>query len=294
LNSFDQRASVRGQRLVTRRIAWTARSSVAESPTTELLGLVGVPYVRIGSRLAEVRSGIEGAITKRLSLTAQYGYQWVDFDEDPILGIELLGGTSHGTSGALRYTINPRWTLVGHYDLQLATVIDGGRFEVQNTQGGFEVAPWESVRLRATAGVSRLDYTELAAPRTGPAFQAGITRRIREGSLDVSYSRAFVPSFGFAGTSENEELAARAVGPIARRAYIRGGFGWRRNEPLVEGDLKLTSVGFDAGAGYLLQPWMRIEGFFDAIRQEIDRPGGRLSRNRIGVQVVTAKPMRIR
>jgi hypothetical protein len=241
-----------------------------------------------------MRSGIEAAITKRLSMTAQYGYQWVEFDPDPILGIELLGGTSHGATGSIRYTVNPRWTIVGHHDIQLATVIDGSRFEVQNTQGGVDVAPWESVRLRATAGISRLDYTELEAPRIGPAFEAGITRRVRGGSLDVSYSRSFVPSLGFAGTSENEELAARAVGPIARRAYIHGGFAWRRNEPLVEGDLKLTSVGFDAGVGYLLQPWMRIEGFLDVIRQDIDRPGGQLSRNRIGVQVVTAKPMRIR
>ena len=39
---------------------------------------------------------------------------------------------------------------------------------------------------------------------------------------------------------------------------------------------------------------MRVEGFYGRTQQKIDRPGGRLERNRIGVQVVTAKPMRIR
>jgi hypothetical protein len=295
LNSFDWRASVSGQRLVTRRVTWSARGSAAESPTTELLGLVGVPYVRIGSRLVDGRSGVEAALTRRLTLSASYGYQWVDFDPDPILGIEMLGGTSHGAFGSIRYTKTPRVTMVGLYDLQFAEVIDGGRFAIQNGQGGVELTVSESLKLRGTAGISRLRYTELdAGPRTGPAFQAGITYRVRQSALDVSYSRAFVPTFGFAGTSENEELAARAVAPVARRAYVRGGFAWRRNEPLVRDELKLTSIAFDSGLGYLVQPWMRIEGFFDAIRQDIDRPGGQLSRNRIGVQVVTAKPMRIR
>src|SRR5258706_1829995 len=96
LNSFDQRANVSARRLMTPHFAVFTRGSLASSPTTELLELVAVPFVRLGSRLADLKSGVEMAFTKRTSLAASYNLQWVDFDRDPLLGIELLGGHSQG------------------------------------------------------------------------------------------------------------------------------------------------------------------------------------------------------
>jgi hypothetical protein len=43
----------------------------------------------------------------------------------------------------------------------------------------------------------------------------------------------------------------------------------------------------------MLRPSMRLEGFYGGAHQAIDRPGGITNRNRIGVQLVTAKPMRV-
>jgi hypothetical protein len=244
--------------------------------------------------MADLRSGVEAALTRRTSVTAEYGFQWVDFDPDPVLGLELLGGTSHGGAATVRYALTRRLTILANYDLQLATVIDGDRFQVQNTQGGVEFQPSESLRVFGTMGMSRLDFSELEAPRTGPAYRAGLNQRFGSGSVDVTYGRSFVPTLGFAGTSENEEFTARLLAPVARRVYTRGGFAWRRNEPLVAGNLKLTSFWFEGGVGYAVRPWMRVEGFYDVTHQEIDRPGGRLERNRVGLQIITAKPMRIR
>ena len=51
---------------------------------------------------------------------------------------------------------------------------------------------------------------------------------------------------------------------------------------------------FLGSIGYTVQPWVRLEGFYDGSRQTIDRPGGELNRNRFGFQVITSKPMRIR
>jgi hypothetical protein len=39
---------------------------------------------------------------------------------------------------------------------------------------------------------------------------------------------------------------------------------------------------------------MHIEAFYDGTHQTTDLPGGRVDRNRIGIQVVTAQPVRIR
>lgn len=294
LNSFDQRVAVRGRRLVTRHVALYTRGSWAEAPTTELVGLVGVPYVRVGSRLADVGGGVEAALTRRTTLTVDYGLQWIAFDPDPVLGLALLGGTSHGGMAAVRYAVTPRLKLVSTYDLQLATVIDGATFQVQNAQGGVEYQALASLQLFGTTGLSRLDYSGLQAPRTGPALRAGLTERFRTGSVDVVYSRSFVPSLGFAGTSENEEFTVRLLAPIGRRVYTRGGVAWRRNEPLVANNPKLASTWIEGSVGYAVRAWMRVEGFLDITRQTIERPGGRLERNRVGLQVITAKPMRIR
>src|SRR5579862_7531973 len=77
LNSFDQRGSISAKRLLTRRLTIFARSSATAVPTTELLGLVGVPFLRLGSRLADAHGGVQAELTKRTSLTASYDLQWV-------------------------------------------------------------------------------------------------------------------------------------------------------------------------------------------------------------------------
>ena len=295
LNSFDQRFSGHARRLMTRRLAWFGQMSFSESPTTEALGIVGVPYLRVGSRLLDSRTGVEVTLSKQTTVGADYGFQWMAFEDDPLLGLTLFGGNNHSFTGSVRHALAERAALIGTYNLQLATVVDGGRFAVQNAQGGVEFEPAADTRVFATAGFSYLSYSDLVVPRVGPAFRIGLSRGfLTTGAWDVSYSRAFVPSFGFAGTSENEELITRVLVPLGPRLYSRGSVAWRRNEPLVPGGLRLKSTWLEGGLGYAPAPWMRIEGFYDGARQEIDRPGGRLVRNRVGLQVVTAKPMRIR
>jgi hypothetical protein len=279
---------------MTRRLAWFGQSSYAESPTTEALDVVGVPYLRIGSRLFDIRSGIEATLNKRTMITGDYTYQWLGFDQQTVPSIFLLGGDSHGASGSIRYGMARHLSLLGTYNLQLASVIGGGRFGIHNSMAGVEFEPSPNFRIFGTAGLSRLSNTDLAAPRIGPAFRFGVSRALGTGALDGSYSRSFVPSFGFAGTFQNEELIGRILAPLARRLYTRGSVSWRRNEPLVIGALRLKSTFIDGGLGYEATQWMRVEGFYEGLRQEIDRPGGHLVRNRIGVQIVTGKPMRIR
>ena len=294
LNTFDQRLGSQMRRMLTRRVTWFARGTLAESPTTELLGVVAVPFVRIGSRMADTRTGVEALVTKHTTVTANYGFTWIDFDQEPIFGIQLLGGTSHGGSGGVRHHLNDRLTAIGNYDLQFARVVEGGFFQVQNTQGGFEVLAWKDGRIFGTAGVSRLDYSKLDAPRLGPAYGTGFNQRFPGGSFDVTYGRSFVPSYGFAGTSQNEEFQVRLTSPLGLRWYSRLAFAWRQTEPLIQSELKLASTWFEGTVGYTVLPWMRIEGFYDAMHQNIARPGGVINRNRLGVQFITAKPMRIR
>jgi hypothetical protein len=295
LNSFDQRVNASVRRALTRRFAVFVRGSAASTPTTELLELVAVPFVRLGSRLADLHSGVDVAFTKRTSMTATYSLQWVNFDRDPLVGLELLGGHSLGTSASIKHELSQRMALTGSYEMTQATVLGNGHFDIQNGDGGFEYEPSPAVRVFGALGFSRLNVDTFVAPRTGLSWRAGLERRFRlGGAIDAAYSRAFVPSYSFGGTSQNEELRTSLQLPFGRRFYTRSAFAWRRNEPLIVGGLRLKSTWIDGIVGYTVRPWMQIEGFYGGTHQNIDRPGGELNRNRAGFQVITAKPVRIR
>jgi len=119
-------------------------------------------------------------------------------------------------------------------------------------------------------------------------------RQLRTSAVEIVYSRSFVPAFGFGGTTQNEQLTSSLTLPFGRHFYTRSSVSWARNEPLTIGGLKLASTWISGNVGYALQPWLRFEGFYDGTHQSIDRPGGQLDRNRVGFQIITAKPMRIR
>jgi hypothetical protein len=295
LNSFDQRGSISAKRRLTRRLTFFARTSATTVPTTELLGLVGVPFLRLGSRLAEGHGGVEAILTKRTSLMASYDLQWVNFDRDPLLGIVLLGGHSQGGTLVVRHALSTRLSLIADSDFQRAWLVDSDRFDVLTTQGGVEVRPWESVTLVGAIGFSRLDVTGPgAASRTGPAWHVGVTRRLRTSTVEVLYNRSFVPSYGFGGTTQNEQLTSSLIMPLGRHFYTRSSLSWGRNQPLVEGGLKLTSAWVEGSIGYVLRPWMRIEGYYNGMQQNIAVPGGLVDRNLAGFQIITTKPTRIR
>ena len=295
LNSFDQRTSFFGERLVTKRVTVFARNSFAAVPTTELSQLVGVPFVRTGSLLEDMRTGVEARFTKYTSAIVAYNFQWVDFEQLAPGTAGLVGGHSHGASITIKHLLSPRLALTGDYSLQHAALRDGEVFDVSNSAFGVEYRLSELTRVFAAGGISRLGATQIVTTdHTDPAWRVGLVHSVRNAGVDLLYSRSFVPSYGFGGTMQNEELTGRLRLPLGRRVYTASALSWRTDDPLTTGELPLRSVWLEASVGYAVTPRIRIEGFFNTTRQKIDRPGGVLDRNRIGFQVVTAKPVRIR
>lgn len=294
LNSYDQSAIVTGRRQISKHVLLFAQQNYAKTATTELPALAGIPFVRIGARIFDLRSGFEASATKRLSLTGSYNFQWIAFDKDPTLGVSLLGGHAHGGTAGLKYQLSARTTLIADYDLQRATILQGTQFTVQNGWAGLDYQLSEYSHVYGALGVARLGAPDLHTGKTSPAWRAGYAQRFERLAVDVSYAKSFVPSYGGGGTLSNEDITSSVHAPIGRRTYVEGSLAWRRNEPIVAGDLPLVSVWSGAVLGYAVRPWMRVEGFYGRTHQSIDRPGGRLNRNRVGLQVVTAKPVRIR
>ncbi|HEY1912310.1 MAG TPA: hypothetical protein VGG73_15410 [Vicinamibacterales bacterium] len=306
LNSLDQHASFYGHRLLTKHVAVFVRESLADVPTTELQQLVAIPFVRTGSVVNDLHSGVEAGLTKRTSMTVSYDFQFVNFDQGNPPSTSLIGGHSNGASAVLKHVLNARLTLTANYDIQHAILDDqqtalgvfSQTFDVQNARAGAEYRLSEGTHVFGDAGISRLDVSQFNVSRTGPAWRMGLVHKMRQVGVDILYARSFVPSYGFGGTMQNEELTGRVQLPISRRMYTSSAVSWRRDDPIIEtalfGNLPLRSVWLEGTFGYAMSPQIRLEVFYAGTHQTIDRPGGVLDRNRVGVQIVAAKPMRIR
>jgi hypothetical protein len=105
-----------------------------------------------------------------------------------------------------------------------------------------------------------------------------------------------LPSFGFGGVSHNEELSGSLRGDFARRrAYWHTTAALRDNEPITPGFPIRRTFWLSAGSGFSIQPWLRIEGYYAfAAQDNVQVLGGRINRNRIGFNIVTHKPLRLR
>jgi hypothetical protein len=296
LNSYEQALDVSGRRVVSRHMLLFIQQSYTKTPTTDVLLLTGVPWVRLGARIESLRGGVEATLSKHLSVDASYSYQWISFDDDPIQGVPLVGGHTNGGAIGVKYQISARTTLTADYSFERSEILSGNRFGLQNEWAGADYRLDETSHVYGAFGFSHLNAIDLGGDKTSPAWHAGYARQFKPFTIDLSYSRSFVPSYGVGGTLSNEEVTSAVHVPIGRRWYAQGTFSWRRNESLIVGDLvnlPLTSLWTSGVAGYAVQPWLRIEAFYGGSHQNIDRPGGLIDRHRIGVQISTGKPVRI-
>jgi hypothetical protein len=167
-----------------------------------------------------------------------------------------------------------------------------GSHRVQGT-AQIQVGPTTTVRGRA--GVDYLLLVDTTVTESGPSYGAGISQRIQHVSIDASYERALLASFGFGGLTAYQTFRAGATVPFAAgRAFVTGGITYRRSDPVVLRDVlvELDSYWTYASAGYSVARWLRAEGFLTMNRQ-VSSAQGNVERTRVGIQFVTSKPVRI-
>jgi hypothetical protein len=105
----------------------------------------------------------------------------------------------------------------------------------------------------------------------------------------------FVPSFGFGGSSDSQELRGFVRMPINKnRMYVQTAAGWRRSDPFLIDELELDTLRFNTTFGYAALRWLRLEAFHAYTRQDSRVTGGEIDRQRVGAQIVISQPMRIR
>lgn len=299
LNNYGQTENVVARRRTSSHTSWFVQQALSITPTTEQPLLYGVPFERVGAKIADFKGGIDHAFSKRTTVEAAYDFQWVAFDKDPILGRVLIGGHGHTGSGTIKHLITPRTSVMADYGLSHAYIIDGSTFTVQTALAGAEHHFSPVFTVFAEGGFSHVTQTAFETSQTSPSWRGGATRSFRRFSLDASYSRSFVPAFGLGNTLESRDLGVHGHVEITRNLYAEGMVDRRLDSPLANapnplGVGQVHSLWFNSLIGYTASRWLHIEGFFSATHQDVARPGGQLERDLVGVQIVTTKPMRVR
>ena len=298
LNRWDQRAQFELSRQETARVKWGGRVSLAAVPTTDLVDLGGIPYRHTGAKTAEARGGGDYALNAKNSVSQFLNYQVVSFDRPEEVSAFLRGGRVFESMTTWRRKMSGRMALGADYSFRRALVVeDPEPFNIQTAEAALDYVLSPSWSFNGAAGVVYLQATELTSSEIGPAYRLRIERHRARRTFHAGYIRSYIPAFGLGGTVSNEEFSLGYQTPLFGRRdfYLDAGVVYRNNEPLTQTpeQLPLRSLRTNTTIGWRPQPWVRLEAFYSLVQQSTLRAGGRLSRNRIGFQIVTSKPMRI-
>jgi hypothetical protein len=302
LRSFQHLFRASLTQRVNPRFALSIDESFTKAPTTDLLQVAGIPFYRIGSTNNFINGGFEAALSKHVSLRGSYGLRSVGFEFDPIVGAQLRGGTGHEVATSIERAMSKRLAIGGDYDFTHAivaadpTIVNGpdDRFNLHRATFTARYVVSPSVSVNGGIGIAHIGAGDDHEAQTGPAWNGGVAYRAERVLMTANYTRSYLPSFGFGGTFQNEELSGSVHVPFYRnRAYTDGGIAWYNNEPFDLVQPSLKSLWISGRLGYRITPWIRVEGFYSHARQDSQRPGGKLGRNQIGFQIVTSKPMKL-
>ena len=293
LNGFDQRGSMNFRRAMSRRFSVLVRNNFSDSPTTDDVELNGVLFRRIGSQSNNFAAGSEYRISKFSTWSARYDHTWVSFDRPDMF---LTGGWIQALRNELSYQLSERITAGGEYAYRQASMNEGTReFAFQDAGGVVHFVLGRGTTANGAAGLATLHDRNLNETRSGPYLRVGVAHMVSLATVGASFQRQYVPSFGFGGSSNSQELRGYVQMPLPQRGlYTQLSAAWRKTMPFQSETLELDTFWLRSTVGYTVARWMRAEGLYTFTRQDSVVTGGEVDRHRVGVQVVISQPMRIR
>jgi len=295
LNGLDQHVNVAARHRASRFLTLFANNSTDRSPSTDELELAGLRFRRQGVLLEDARAGLEATLSRRTTFSAAYTFQWINFENQQPIDALRDGGHAHGLIASVRQGVASHVAIGGEFEARHATVEGASPdFNMEDALFTTEIQLAKRLQLSAGAGYSWLTAREIGVTRAAPALRANLNGSGEKFAWNISYRRSFLPSFGFGGTFQNEELEGGVFGPLSRRFEWSTQIALRNNDPLQEGVPGLVSLWNRGSIAYIANRWLRIQGFYTFAHQDSQRAGGRVDRARVGVQVIATKRMRLR
>jgi hypothetical protein len=300
LDRWDQHGDIELRREETAHLKWFAHASGSTRPETDLIDLGGIPYRHTGATELSGRGGFTYLFDARNSIDVTSSYQDIRFQRSDLAAENLFlrGGNIFDNLFAYRHRLNERLAIGADYSFRRALVVgDLDHFNLHGAEAAVDYEISEVWSLSGAGGVMYMQPTTQEPDRTGPAYRLGVTHHRGLTSFHVSYVDSYIPSFGFGGIIRSRELAGGFRSQLfnSRHFYTEESVSLRDDAPVVATDLQLPlrSLRGYAILGWEPDRWVRFEVFYARVDQTSLRPGGELSRDRIGFQIVASKPMRI-
>jgi hypothetical protein len=292
LNGFDQRGHASIRRLASKRVTLSMSESYARTPTTDELELNGVPFSRNGARRNAFSGAVDTRLSKYMDLSIGVDHTWVLFDHTTS---ELTGGWVVGGRGTLSRRLSERLSVGGEYGVRLAELNDNTQnLTFQDTGGTAHIALARRTSVGVAAGLAYLNDRSNGEKRQGPYLRADVTQNTERATFGAAYERTFIPSFGFGGSSQSEQVRGFVRMPLDRnRMYVEADLAWRNSDPFVADALPLATTTIRSTVGYAAARHLRFEAVYMLTRQDTPVAGGDVNRSRVGIQVVVSQPMRI-
>jgi hypothetical protein len=301
LNTRDHRAGLDFTHQLTRRVQIFARDNAMLSPTTADAAETSATVLRRQeTRMNAFRGGVESTLARHTTLNLTYATQWIDFARDADADLQLRpdsnllqGGHSHGGTGELRHRLSQRLAIGADYEIQRAIVGGGAEtFDVQSALAVAQLTLSPTVSASMSYGHAWLTAGRNGFSDNGPAFDLGLDWQGRRTGATLRYGRTFLPSFGFGGTFQNEELRATLRSSLSRWLQWTGGVAVSDNDPLEPGDPTLRAVSAQTALGWIVGRRLRFDVFGQRVSQDSGLAGGRVLRTRAGVQATVSQTVR--
>jgi hypothetical protein len=298
-NRWDQQANTTLRRTETARLGWGINGSMLMRPSTDALDFAGIPFSHTGSTTLNGRANMDYALNRRDGISASFTIQKISFErpDDQLLPY-LRGGRSSEVLGSYRRRMSARTSIGASYGLRRASAVgepEDLRFHA--ARGAVEFVISERWSVNGGAGLDIVMATPLMPGQRAPAFSVSANRTDGLRRFHVGYQRLFLPSFGFGGAMQSQDVNATFYAPLfnSRRFYTEHSAAFYDSAPLLEGPgpLKLRSFRTNSRIGWAPRPWVRVEGFYSRVMQSTLIPGGAIDRNRIGFVIITSRPVRV-
>ena len=299
--NWVQRGRAGVSHTLTPRFDISGDAGYSAVPTTDRLYLTSgaVPYLPVNSHWLDGGAGFSFRGGPRTTINGAYRFQSVMFDGDE----SVSGGFSQLRDG---YTQSQTLGFMREFSTRLSLGAKGQyrrdnigeveyQFVVKTVTGDFSYRLDSTSTITGGGGASSLESPGTGEGMTAPTFHAGFDRVMRTFRVHAFYSRGFEQLFGFGSLVGSDTFSGGAFVPLADRLYyLDASLAYTHSDPgrgLGIG-FEYTTLWSNVTVGRQLTPFLRGEGFVSFAHQSSNGPDS-TNHTRIGIQIVTSKPMRI-
>jgi hypothetical protein len=303
---YEQHSRISMSRVVTSRFSAAADAGYSAAPATDRLRLADtaasladttLPFVQIDAAYLTAGSSFQYRASPRITLSGAYRYREVTLDRDEAFGdFELLrDGRAHAPTLQIMRTFSPRLSIGGGIEYRLELVGANEDFDVQTAAAAFSYRISSTTAITGGGGASRLEVLSTTASTIAPTFHGGFEHTRRRLEITGSYSRGFHQILGFGSLASSDTFSGGAVAPLLDRTYYLSAlvaFSRSRAVEAVGLGFDLNTTWTNAAVGRRLAPWLKAEAYL-SIAFQTSAVRGDSNRTRLGVQFVTATPVRM-